>query len=256
MRKGRVQKAPFLLEFRLRREEVEDFSRYPFALPAIRDLETLEFHPRVTFFVGENGSGKSTLMEAIAVALGINPEGGSKHFNFSTRDSHSHLGNYLTPRRGSSREEDGYFLRAESYYNVASNIDMLDEDPRDGPRIIDSYGGVSLHNQSHGESFLALAIHRLKRNGIFLMDEPEAALSPLRQLGMLKIFHELVTNRNSQLIIATHSPILMAYPDAWIYDLSSGKPTLIDYESTEHYNLTRDFLNNYRKYLDEINSST
>lgn len=248
MRKGRVQKAPFLLEFRLRREEVEDFSHYPFALPAIRDLETLEFHPKVTFFVGENGSGKSTLMEAIAVALGINPEGGSKHFNFSTRNSHSHLGNYLTPRRGSSREEDGYFLRAESFYNVATNIEQLDVGHNYGPR--------ALHEQSHGESFLALAIHRLKRNGIFLMDEPEAALSPLRQLGMLKIFHELVTNRNSQLIIATHSPILMAYPDAWIYDLSSGKPTLIDYESTEHYNLTRDFLNNYRKYLDEINSST
>lgn len=248
MRKGRVQKAPFLLEFRLRREEVEDFSHYPFALPAIRDLETLEFHPKVTFFVGENGSGKSTLMEAIAVALGINPEGGSKHFNFSTRNSHSHLGNYLTPRRGSSREEDGYFLRAESFYNVATNIEQLDVGHNYGPR--------ALHEQSHGESFLALAIHRLKRNGIFLMDEPEAALSPLRQLGMLKIFHELVTNRNSQLIIATHSSILMAYPDAWIYDLSSGKPTLIDYESTEHYNLTRDFLNNYRKYLDEINSST
>ena len=152
----------------------------------LRKMEELKFHSKVTFLVGENGVGKSTLVEAIAVAVGFNPEGGSKNFSFSTEDSHSELFHYLTISKGIKKARDGFFLRAESFYNVASNIDAMDRDPENmGPPIIANYGGVSLHKQSHGESFLSLVENRFGGNGLYILDEPEAALSPARLLRLM-----------------------------------------------------------------------
>jgi len=205
----------FLIDAQLRPDKTPDFSAYPFCLPAVRHLGRLQFDPAVTFIVGENGSGKSTLLEGLAVALGFNAEGGSKNFNFGTRDSHSSLHEYLRVARGVRKPRDGYFLRAESYFNVATEIERLDQGGG-GPPIIDSYGGVSLHEQSHGESFLALLEKRFGGKGLYILDEPEAALSPQRQLRALKRIHQLV-QEGSQFVIATHSPILMAYPEASIF---------------------------------------
>lgn len=227
----------------LQREAVESFEQYPFSLPAIRSLETLELHPKVTFFVGENGSGKSTLLEAIAVSLGFNAEGGTKNFRFGTRSSHSVLHEFIRVAKGFRRPKDGFFLRAESFFNVATEIENLDSAPSFSPPVIDSYGGRSLHEQSHGESFLALMMNRFGGHGLYILDEPEAALSPQRQLSVLSRIHDLVSD-DSQFIIATHSPILMAYPESWIYSCSSSGLSRIDYYDTEHYQVTHDFLSN------------
>lgn len=233
----------------LRREKIESFDRYPFSLPAVRSLECVELHPKVTYFVGENGSGKSTLLEAIAVALGFNAEGGSKNFNFATRRSHSELHQYLRIAKGIQRPRTGFFLRAESFFNVATEIERLDNDPEDfSPPVIDSYGGNSLHEQSHGESFLSLLTNRFGDNGLYILDEPEAALSPQRQLSVLSRIHDLVMG-NCQFIIATHSPILMAYPDAIIYQCDAKGLTRVPYENTEHFQVTRNFLTNPRRTL-------
>jgi predicted ATPase len=231
------------------REDIPSFSKYPFSIPAVRNLSSLELHPKVTYLIGENGSGKSTLIEGIAVATGFNAEGGSKNFTFSTRSSESILSDYLRCSRNIRRERTGYFLRAESYFNVATEIEKLDNEPGGGPPIISYYGGVSLHEQSHGESFLALANHRFGPDGFYILDEPEAALSPTRQLSLLQIIHRLVSRQGSQFIIATHSPILMAYPDATIYSLSAEGIEKVVYEETEHYTLTRDFLNHRDVYM-------
>lgn len=210
------------------------------ALPAVRHLTggvTLDFSHDVTFLVGENGTGKSTLLEAIAVACGFNAEGGSRNFNFSTRATHSVLGNCLTVVR-SRYPRDGFFLRAESFYNVATNLEALDEGSGD---LLQHYGGVSLHHQSHGESFLALVQNRFGGEGLYLLDEPEAALSPARQLTLMAQIHLLV-EQGAQFVIATHSPILMAYPQACVYELSEQGIAQVDYRQTEHYCLTRRFL--------------
>ncbi|MCI8553475.1 MAG: AAA family ATPase [Clostridiales bacterium] len=213
-------------------------------LPVVRSLRQnggLELRGPVTFFVGENGSGKSTLLEAVAVAFGFNAEGGSRNFRFSTHPSHSELHRSLRLVRGLP-PRDGFFLRAESFYNVASYIEELDQQPAAAPPIREVYGGKSLHEQSHGESFLSLALHRLNGEGLYILDEPEAALSPARQLTLLARLHQLA-RANSQLIIATHSPILMACPEAEIYVFDERGITLTPYEQTEHYLLTRRFLN-------------
>jgi predicted ATPase len=202
----------FVQAVRLERGGVPGFTSYPFSIPAVRQLDTLELDPKITFLIGDNGSGKSTLVEAIAIAAGFNPEGGSKNLRFATRSSESVLHQHLTLVR-SPRRLDGFFLRAESFFNVATQLDDL--------HALDSYGGVSLHEQSHGESFLALAVHRFGGNGFYVLDEPEAALSPQRQLSLLSIIFDLVERRRSQFLIATHSPILMAYPGARIYQLGS-----------------------------------
>lgn len=203
----------------------------------------------VTFLVGENGTGKSTLLEAIAVAAGFNAEGGTRNFTFSSRETHSQLYEYLHLVKGVRRPRDGFFLRAESFYNVASNIDDLNKIPTSRPPLIDSYGGKSLHEQSHGESFLALVLNRFGGEGLYLLDEPEAALSPSRQMSLLAYLHQLV-ERNSQLVIATHSPILMAYPGAYIYVLSKDEGICrTPYEQTEHYIVTREFLNHPEKMI-------
>jgi predicted ATPase len=241
---------PFLSSMRLARESVPSFDAYPFSLAAVSGLETVEFHPAVTFFVGENGSGKSTLLEAIAVALGLNAEGGSKNFNFSTRGSHSQLSEFLVLRRSLNKPRDLWFLRAESFFNVASEIERLDVGGG-GPRIINSYGGKSLHEQSHGESFFALFRNRFGGQGLYLLDEPEAALSPMRQLGFLSMMHDLV-RLGSQFIIATHSPIIMAYPGATIYSIGGAALLRVPYEETEHYRVTRDFLDHPSRSLDVL----
>ncbi len=244
-------KHQFLIEIKLRRDKSPDMSTYPFSLPAVQSLETLVLHPNVTFVVGENGSGKSTLLEAIAVAWGFNPEGGTKNFGFSTRDSHSELHKYLRLSRGIGKPRDGFFLRAESFFNVASEIDKLDEEPAPSPLIIDSYGGKSLHRQSHGESFLALLMNRFSRDSLFVLDEPEAALSPIRQMSMLARMRELVDS-NCQFIIATHSPILMAFPDADILVITDGGLEKTPYRETDHFKITRRFLNNPEGMLREL----
>lgn len=219
---------------------------YLYHIPAIRDLSTLDFskHP-VTFLVGENGSGKSTLLEAIAVAAGFNPEGGSKNLRFSSMDTHSSLHRNLRLIRSPVLPKDGYFLRAESFYNMASSIDRLDEGTGD---LAGAYGGRSLHHQSHGESFLSLVLNRLGGNGLYLFDEPEAALSPARQLTLLCALHQLVED-NSQFIIATHSPILMAYPGATIYLFNEEGIKECAYTDTEHYSITKSFLENPERML-------
>ncbi|MHC1685231.1 MAG: AAA family ATPase [Clostridiaceae bacterium] len=236
----------YLRTVELRRGDIESFSEYPFSLEAVRNLYSLELHPKVTFIIGENGTGKSTILEAIATAYGFNPEGGTKNFNFSTRSTHSDLNKYIKLIKGVRRPQDGFFLRAESFYNVASNIDEMDVGGG-GPKISDSYGGKSLHAQSHGESFLSLFLNRFGGRGLYILDEPEAALSPSRQLAMVSRMHQLV-EEDSQFIIATHSPIIMAYPNATIYELKDGF-TEISYKESEHYQITKEFLNHTEKML-------
>lgn len=243
MTRGRLEHDHFLRAIYLKRDAVPDFKRYPFAIPAVRSLKSeLKLDASVTFFVGDNGSGKSTLVEAIAVAAGFNAEGGSRNFNFHTRRSESDLHTFIQLVRGVRRPRDGYFLRAESFFNVATEVERL------GPQVLDSHGGKSLHEQSHGESFLQLATNRFGDNGLYILDEPEAALSPQRQLSLLAIIHRLVSD-GTQFVIATHSPILMAYPDAVIYQLGPKGIRRVDYEATEHFQITRDFLNGRDRYF-------
>jgi predicted ATPase len=199
----------------------------------------LSFDKPVTFLIGENGMGKSTLIEAVAIAAGFNPEGGTKNFSFNTNDSHSDLHSYLTITR-KAYARDGFFLRAESFYNLASNIDELDKG-WGSRRLIDSYGGKSLHAQSHGESFLALVKNRFSGEGLYLMDEPEAALSPARLMQLLIRIHDLVED-DSQFIISTHSPILMSYPDADILELNEEGIRRTTYKETDHYMITKNFI--------------
>lgn len=243
-----VISSQFLAQVSLRTDKVPGFDGYPFSLPAVRHLDRLDLHPKVTFIVGENGSGKSTLLEAIAVAFGFNAEGGTRNFGFGTRASHSVLHDYLRLSKGFRRPEDGFFFRAESYFNLATEIERLDK----GfglPRIIDGYGGKSLHEQSHGESFMALIMHRFRGKGFYVLDEPEAALSPQRQLTLLSRIHQLVTD-GSQFIITTHSPIVMAYPDATIYACNANGIEQVRYEDTEHFQVMHDFLVNPKRMLD------
>ena len=243
----------YVIEVKLKRDLIEDFGAYPFCLNAVRNLSSLHLHPAVTFIIGENGSGKSTLVEAIAVASGFNAEGGSKNFRFGTHASHSDLYKFLRLSRGTKRPRDGYFLRAESFFNVATEIIRLDEEGM-GPPVISSYGGKSLHAQSHGESFFALFNNRFGGDGFYILDEPEAALSPTRQMSMLARMHQLVRQR-SQFVIATHSPIIMAYPNARIYEMGEEGAVEVSYEETEHFRVTRDFLKRsdyfLKKLLDE-----
>lgn len=231
-------------------EDQLDKNSYLQNLPVIKHLQKnggLKFSSDVTFFVGENGTGKSTLLEAIAVAFGFNPEGGTKNFTFSTNSTHSELWKNLTLLKRDFAK-DGFFLRAESLYNVATNIEELDRIAAASPSISASYGGISLHHQSHGESFLSIVQNRFGGNGLYILDEPEAALSPMRLMTLMANIHELRKN-NSQFIIATHSPILMTLPDAEILEFSSDGIKSVEYKATEHYKITRSFLENPEKML-------
>ncbi|HYH65574.1 MAG TPA: AAA family ATPase [Urbifossiella sp.] len=250
-RKPTPTPGPFLLHAELLPDRVAHPDRFPYTLPAVRGLGRLAFHPKVTFFVGENGSGKSTVLEAMAVGLGLNPEGGSRNFNFNTHASHSRLDEALRVAKSHRHPADSYFLRAESYFNVASEIERLDKDPHGGGRIIDAYGGRSLHEQSHGESFFALFRNRFRGCGLYLLDEPEAALSPTRQLQFLATLHDYC-GRGSQFVIATHSPLILAYPDATIFRFGPEGIAPVAYTETEHYLVTRGFLANPERALREL----
>jgi predicted ATPase len=239
---------PFVRSVILKRADVPDFASYPFSIPAINRLSELALDRPVTMFAGENGSGKSTLIEAIAVAVGFNAEGGSNNMTVSTRASHSNLHEHIRLIRASRSPRTGYFLRAESFFNIATNIEDLDKEPTPAPRIIDSYGGKSLHEQSHGESFLSLIINRFGPDGLYILDEPEAALSLRGNLALMRRIHELTTE-GSQFVISTHSPILLGYPDARIYVLSDEGITERRYEDTEQYELTRSFLDDRARFL-------
>ena len=219
----------------IRLQKTPNRNSYPFNIPAVRHLakrDSLPFDKPVTFFVGENGTGKSTLVEAIAVAMGFNAEGGSRDFSFSTKQTHSELCDYLTLVK-TIAPNDGFFLRAESFYNTASYLDQNSTLLR--------YGGVSFHEQSHGESFLSLVVNRFEGNGLYILDEPESALSPQRLMSLLVAIDDLVNN-NSQFIIATHSPILMAYPNAEILQFTEQGIQKVGYKDTEHYKITKQFI--------------
>jgi predicted ATPase len=219
---------------------------HPWDLPAVSALvDEIRLHPCVTYLIGENGSGKSTLLEAIAVAAGMNAEGGSSNFKFATRESHSDLWAAMRLVRGVHRPATDFFLRAESLFTAATYLENL------GPNSLDPYGGVSLHEQSHGESFLAVMINRFDPNGFYLLDEPEAALSTQNCLTCLRRIHELV-QQNSQFVIATHSPIILAYPDATIYAFDGDGLHEIDYEDTDPVRLTRSFLQARERFLREL----
>jgi len=238
----------------------EQRSGYPWELPVVQALngrDGLELHPGITFLVGENGSGKSTLLEALAVAVGMNPEGGSSHFSYETRASHSPLGDALALVRGGRRWHSDFFLRAESLFTAATYLEDLGrglsgEAAALGGDALDSYGGVSLHEQSHGESFLAVLLHRFGPDGLYLLDEPEAALSTQNQLTCLRRVEELV-RAGSQFVIATHSPLLLAHPRALIYELSAqAPPQRVTWEEAEPVRLTRAFLADRRRFLAEL----
>lgn len=211
-------------------------------IEAIRSLDTLAFHKPITFFAGENGSGKSTLLEAIAVAYGFNPEGGTKNYSFSTYDSHSELWDALRISKGVKMPKSGYFLRAESFYNVATKeeeyADLL-------------HPSKKYHEKSHGESFFAIAQNYMGAEGIYFFDEPEAALSPQRQLALLMDIYKCA-GHGAQFIIVTHSPILLGMPDADIYSFDGGEIQLCGYEETDSYIVTEMFINNRKNLLHRL----
>jgi predicted ATPase len=237
---------PFLSHITLPKTEITD---YPFSIPAFKEGLTLRLHDNVTFFVGENGSGKSTLLEAIADQCGFNLRGGNRNHNV---DSSEEYNGYSTPLSGSitlgwtpKRISNGFFMRAESFFNFA---DYIDEIAEEDPDILDAYGGKSLHEQSHGESFLSLFQNQFSR-GIYILDEPEAALSPNRLMTFMSIINKLEQSGRAQFIIATHSPMLLCYPEATIFNFGTSGLEEIGYKDTEHYQLTKSFLDNPDAYF-------
>ncbi|MEK4369952.1 AAA family ATPase [Paenibacillus sp. FSL P4-0176] len=232
----------YLRSVELLSAKIENRDQYPFDIPAIRSLERLELRNNVTFFVGENGSGKSTLLEGIAHQCGFNTAGGGRNNAYETYASESSLGNYLR-LAWLPKITNGFFMRSESFYQFASHVDAM-------PESLQYYGGRSLHEQSHGESFLSLFVNRFSSKGIYLLDEPEAALSPARQLSLLRILHDL--SSTSQFIIATHSPILLGYPGAEILSFDDSQIQEVAYEDTDHYQITRSFLENRDRMLNEL----
>lgn len=234
----------YLKKVQYLRERVPIENRYPFNIPSFMDFRELEIPTNVTFFIGENGSGKSTLLEAIADLCEFNTAGGSRNHIYDVHEAQSALSDYirLSWERKLSR---GFFLRAETFYQFASHIDQMEE-----PNKYEPYGGKSLHHQSHGEAFLSLFRHAFGEKAIYLLDEPEAALSPMRQLSLMRIMKEL--EHDAQFIIATHSPILLGYPNATIYNFDEETIATIRYEETIHYILTKRYLTAKEKVLDEL----
>lgn len=221
--------------------EIEPNS-YIRTIESLRDVEKIEFQSPVSLFVGENGTGKSTLLEAIAVAHGFNPEGGTKNYVFSTYDSHSELCDAIRIAKGYRKEKWGYFLRAESFYNVATQEEKYADI---------AHPSMQYHKKSHGESFLDLAQDNIKSNGLYLLDEPEAAHSPQRQLTLLTQIYKCA-NDGAQFIIATHSPILLGIPNAQIFCFDNGKIHTCTYEETDSYKITEMFINNRKSLLQKL----
>lgn len=233
---------PFLRSARIK-EEFQVSTGYPFDIPAVGKDFAMEFPENVTFFVGENGSGKSTVIEALAVACGFNPAGGSRNDLFDSHKTESSLSDALR-LAWSKKMNAGFFLRAESFFNFAAHLDVAKEFAKLHPQMGDPYeyyGGKSLHQMSHGESFLTLLKNRF-HEGIFFLDEPEAALSPTRQLAFLALLHDKTSSNKCQFVIATHSPILLAYEPATIYHFGQDGVSTTKYKDTEHYRVTKDFL--------------
>jgi predicted ATPase len=239
-----LQARPYLQRITALFGDDVDWERHPYRVPAVRDLSSLDFHSDVTFFIGENGAGKSTLLEAIALALGFSIDGGSRNVsNLNTAQEASPLFQSLRLSKSFKTPRDRYFFRAESFHNVATRMDQY-------------YGrgassGDSLHARSHGEAFMSVLLNTFRGHGLYLLDEPEAALSPNRQLAALRVIDQLV-QQDSQFIIATHSPILLAYPNAKIMLFDGTGITEVTYEDTEHYAITRDFLNHYPQRLKQL----
>jgi predicted ATPase len=260
---------PYLKSVAIAASKAEQ-KRFPLNIPAFRNFGNMEFHKDVTFFVGKNGSGKSTLLEAIAQIMGMGGQGGTGNFSstksIQTRyrasldddSGQSGLDHYLKPVRGAYRPKDRFFLRAESLYNIGTYLEDLADDPDANTSrevVFKRYGGKSLHHCSHGESFMTLLVETFGGSGLYLLDEPEAALSPSRQLAALVRINDLV-QQNSQFIIATHSPILMAYPNSIIYLFDESGYKKVEFEETEHYRITHDFLKNHPKRLEQLMSDS
>lgn len=236
----------YLRSLEVLRNDHTDSKTYPFSIPALKSLNSLSFRTNVTFLVGENGSGKSTLLEAIAYQSGFNTAGGGKNNYYDVDASHSILGDHIR-LSWMPKITNGFFLRAETFYHFASHLDTL-------PESLQYYGGRSLHEQSHGEAFLSLFKHRFGKKAIYLLDEPEAALSPARQLALMRVIKDL--EKEAQFIIATHSPILLGFPDAQIINFDVHPIEEIRYEDTLHYIITRRFLENRKTVLQELFSDS
>lgn len=234
----------YLKKIIYKRDEVPSVENYPFSIPAVRTLEELELNTPITFFVGENGAGKSTLLEAIANVAGFNSAGGGRQHSFSIHADEVPLAPFIR-LSWTKKIYEGFFLRAESFYQFASFIDSI-EDPRKYSR----YGDKSLHEASHGESFMRLFQHAFNKKAIYFLDEPEAALSPIRQLSLLRIMKEL--EPTAQFVIATHSPILLGYPGATIFNFDETAITPTTFEETDHYQVTKLFLENPNRMFREL----
>lgn len=237
-----MEAKPFLREIILDREKIFNKQVYPYAIPALKNFESLRFHPDVTFIVGENGSGKSTLIEAIALSQGFGFDGGTKGVQYDPGEKTTDLHRHLKSVKSFSKPDNYYFLRAETFYKVASYLAEIDPDREFGD---------PLHEFSHGEAFMK-TLDKLGKKGLYIFDEPEAALSPSRQLAALAKINELAQHRNCQFIIATHSPILLSYPHSAIYKLDDSGITRVQYEETEHFTVTKEFLNNYKLLLRDL----
>ena len=244
-----ANREPFFHSVHIVWDEVGDPDTFPYSIPAIKKMGRMNLHPAVTFIIGENGSGKSTLLEAMAVRLNFDESGGDANANFEVRPLDGGLHDAIRIQSSLYRRPgDRFFLRAETVFNYASHIDREAIEDR---KFIQRYGYKSLHARSHGEMFLAIVQNRMKAESFFIMDEPEAALSPTRQIATLKEIDWLV-RAGCQFVIATHSPILMAYPDSIIYELSGDGIRQIEYEETEHYTLTRSFLEHPKAFLKRL----
>lgn len=237
-------------------DRVQDWNVYPFSIAAIRELKELTLLSRVCFFAGENGTGKSTLLEAIAAHYGFGREGGNRSFRNDSTESNRSIDPLVKVLRLSFdvRTGQGFFLRAESFFNTASHIDDLDKEPSEhSPPVSLSYGGRSLHTRSHGETFFTLLDLKFRRNGLFLLDEPEAALSPQRQLSFLVLIHDVLRKfEDAQFIISTHSPVLLAYPKAQILSFDEEHIHEIEYEQTGSFQIVSAFLNNREQFLEDL----